>query len=81
MVQALISEQRASEEIELPKEQVQDVELEPSIWHEAQASKYSKIWDTAMSAELEGLLGEGTFALTPEVLEGCNVIDARWVYK
>ena len=81
MVEALISEQRASDEGELPKELVQDVESEPASFQEACSSKHALIWDKAMSAEFEGLLGAGTFALAAKTPEGCNVIDARWVYK
>ena len=69
MVEALISEQRASDEGELPKELVQDVESEPASFQEACSSKHALIWDKAMSAEFEGLLGAGTFPLaakTPE---------------
>ena len=34
-----------------------------------------------MSAEFQGLLGAGTFELAANLPDGCNVIDARWVYK
>ena len=34
-----------------------------------------------MSVEFEGLLRAGTFALAVKAPIGCNVIDARWVYK
>ncbi|CAB1111679.1 unnamed protein product [Ectocarpus sp. CCAP 1310/34] len=34
-----------------------------------------------LSAEFEGLLRAGTFALAVKTLIGCNVIDARWIYK
>ena len=81
MVEALISEQRASDKGELPKELVQDVESEPASFQDACSSKHALIWDKAMSAEFEGLLGAGTFALAAKTPEGCNVIDARWVYK
>ena len=81
MVEALISEQRASDEGELPKELVQDVESEPASFQEACSSKHALIWDKAMSAEFEGLLGAGAFALAAKTPEGCNVIDDRWVYK
>ena len=81
MVEALISEQRASDEGELPKELVQDVESEPASFQEACSSKHALIWDKAMSAEFEGLLGAGTFALAAKTPESCNVIDARWAYK
>ena len=63
MVEALISEQRASDEGELPKELVQDVESEPASFQEACSSKHALICDKAMSAEFEGLLGAGTLSL------------------
>ena len=81
MVEALISNQRTSDEGELPKELVQDVEFEPASFQDDCSSKHALIWDKAMSAEFEGLLGAGTFALAAKTPEGCNVIDARWVYK
>ncbi|CAB1107819.1 unnamed protein product [Ectocarpus sp. CCAP 1310/34] len=34
-----------------------------------------------MSAEVEGLIRAGTFTLAAKVPIGCNVIDARWVFK
>ena len=79
MVEALISEQRASDEGELPKELVQDVESEPGSYQEARQSKHAKIWDGAMSAEVQGLIKAGTFTLAVKIPVGCNVIDARWV--
>ncbi|CAB1120053.1 unnamed protein product [Ectocarpus sp. CCAP 1310/34] len=78
---ALLSEQRAGDETELPKELVQDVESEPGSYEEAQRSKYAKIWEGARSAEVEGLMRAGTFTLAVKVPIGCNVIDARWVFK
>ena len=77
----LLSEQKASDEGELPKELIQEVESEPVSFQEACSSKHALIWDKAMSAEFEGLLGAGTFALAAKTPEGCNVIDARRVYK
>ncbi|CAB1096609.1 unnamed protein product [Ectocarpus sp. CCAP 1310/34] len=56
---ALLSEQRAGDETESPKEVVQDVESEPGSYEEAQR----------------------TFTLAVKVPIGCNVIDARWVFK
>ena len=81
VVYALLSEQRAGDETELPKELVQDVESEPGSYQEAQRSKYAKIWEGARSAEVEGLIRAGTFTLAVKVPIGCNVIDARWVFK
>ena len=43
VVYSLLSEQRAGDETELPKELVQDVESEPGNYQEAQRSKYAKI--------------------------------------
>ena len=34
-----------------------------------------------MSAEVEGLIRAGTFTLAVKIPVGCNVIDARWVFK
>ena len=63
IVYSLVAEQRAGDEIELPKELVQDVEPEPGSYQEAQQSKYAKIWEVARSAEVEGLIKAGTFTL------------------
>ena len=81
IILALLVEQRASDAMELPKVLIQDVESEPGSYQEARQSKYSTIWDEAMSVEFEGLLRAGTFALAVKAPIGCNVIDARWVYK
>ena len=43
VVYSLLSEQRAGDDTELPKELVQDVESEPGNYQEAQRSKYAKI--------------------------------------
>ncbi|CAB1113291.1 unnamed protein product [Ectocarpus sp. CCAP 1310/34] len=67
--------------MESPKVLIQDGESEPSSYNEARQSKYSSIWDKAISAEFGGLLRAGTFALAVKIPIGCNVIDARWVYK
>ena len=50
-------------------------------YQEAQQSKYAKIWEVTRSAESEGLIRAGTFTLAVKVPVGCNVIDARWVFK
>ena len=34
-----------------------------------------------MSAEVEGLIRAGTFTLAVKIPVGCNVIDARLVFK
>ena len=81
IVYALVAEQRAGDEIELPRELVQDVESEPGSYLEAQQSKYAKTWEVARSAEIKGLIRAGTFTLAVKVPAGCNVIDARWVFK
>ena len=81
IVYALVVEQRTGDEIELPKKLVQDVESEPGSYQEAQQSKCAKIWEVAKSAEIEGLMRAGTFTLAVKVPVGCNVIDARWVFK
>ena len=81
IVYALVAEQRADDEIEMPKELVQAVEPEPGSYQEAQQSTYAKIWEVARSAELEGLIRAGTFTLAVKVPVGCNEIDARWVFK
>ena len=81
MVEALISEQRASDEGELPKEPVGEVGPEPASFQEARSSKRSAIWDKAMFVEFQGLVAAGTFALAVKTPAGCNVIDAKWVYK
>ncbi|CAB1112508.1 unnamed protein product [Ectocarpus sp. CCAP 1310/34] len=81
IVHALIAEQRAGDAVELPKELIQDVEPEPGSYQEALRSKHATIWDKAMSAEVEGLIRAGTFTLAAKIPEGCNVIDARWVFK
>ena len=78
---ALLAEQRAGDAVELPKELVQGVESEPGSYQEARQSKHAKIWDGAMSAEVEGLIRAGTFTLAVKIPVGCNVIDARWVFK
>ena len=57
------------------------VESAPGSYQEAQQSKYAKIWEVARSAEIEGLIRAGTFTLAVKVPVGCNVIDARWVFK
>ena len=61
IVYALAAEQRAGDEIELPKELVQDVESDPGSYQEAQQSKYPKIREVSRSAEIEGLIRAGTF--------------------
>ena len=76
---ALLAEQRAGNAVELPKELVQDVESETGSYQEARQSMHAKIWDGAMSAEVEGLIKAGTFTLAVKIPVGCNVIDARWV--
>ncbi|CAB1099792.1 unnamed protein product [Ectocarpus sp. CCAP 1310/34] len=81
IIEALLVEQRASDAMELPKVLIQDVESESGSYQEARQSKYSTIWGKAMSAEFEGLLRAGTFALAEKAPLGCNVINARWVYK
>ena len=80
-VYALLAEQKAGDEIELPKELVQDVESEPGSYQEAQQSKYANIWEVARSVEIEGFIGAGTFTLAVKVPVGCNVINATWVFK
>ena len=65
----------------MPKELIQDVEPEPASFQEASRSEHASIWNKAMSAEFEGLLGAGTFELAAKTPTDCNVIDARWVYK
>ena len=65
----------------MPNELVQDVESEPGSYQEAQQSKYAKIWEVARSAEIEGIIRAGTFTLAVKVPVGCNVIDARRVFK
>ena len=67
--------------MELPKELVQDVESEPGSYQEARQSKHAKIWDGAISAEVEGLIRAGTSTLAVKIPAGCNMIDARWVFK
>ena len=81
IVYALVAELRAGDEIELPKELVQDVESEPGSYQEAQQSKYAKVWEVARSADIEGLIRAGTFTVAVKVPVGCNVIGARWVFK
>ena len=81
VVEALIAEPKASENEELPKELIQDVEPEPASFQEASRSEHASIWNKAMSAEFEGLLGAGTFELAAKTPTDCHVIDARWVYK
>ena len=81
MVEALIAEQKASENEELPKELIQDVEPELVSFQEASRSEHASIWNKATSAEYEGLLGAETFELAAKTPTDCNVIDARWVYK
>ena len=81
IVYSLVAEQRAGDEIELPKELVQDVESEPGSYQEAQQSRYAKIWEVARSVKIEGLIRAGTFTLAVKVPIGCNVIDAKWVFK
>ena len=77
VVEALIGEQKASENEELPKELIQDVEPEPASFQEASRSEHASIWNKAMSAEFEGLLGAGTFELAAKTPTDCNVIDTR----
>ena len=81
IVYGLVAEHRAGDEYELPKELVQDVESEPGNYREAQQSKYAKILEVARSAEIKGLIRAGTFTLAVKVPVGCNVINARWVFK
>ena len=73
--------QETGDAVELPKELVQDVESEPGSYQEARQSKHAMIWDGAMSADVEGLIRAGTFTLPVKIPVGCNVIDARWVFK
>ena len=60
---------------------MQDVESEPDSYQETRQSKYATIWDGAIPAEVEGLIRAGTFRLAVNIPIGCNVIDARWVFK
>ncbi|CAB1115195.1 unnamed protein product [Ectocarpus sp. CCAP 1310/34] len=76
----LVAEQKAGQ-AQLPKEHIQDVQPEPDSYQEARQSKHAEVWDVAMSAEFEGLVRAGTFSLAVKVPIGCNVIDARWVFK
>ena len=68
---ALVAEQRAGDEIELPKEPIQDVESEPGSYQEAQQSKYANIWEVARSAEIEGFIRAGTCTLAVKAPIGC----------
>ena len=63
------------------KNSFRDVESEPGSNQEARQSKHAKIWDGAKSAEVEGLIRAGTFTLAAKIPVGCNVIDARRVFK
>ncbi|CAB1118601.1 unnamed protein product [Ectocarpus sp. CCAP 1310/34] len=63
--------------MELPKVLIQDVESEPGSYKEARQSKYSSIWDKTTSAEFEGLLRAGTFALAVKVPIGCKIVKAK----
>ena len=65
----------------MPKELIQDVEPEPASIQEASRSEHALVWNIAMSAEFERLLGAGTFELAAKTPTDCNVIDARLVYK
>ena len=64
---ALLAEQRSGDAVELPNELVQDVKSEPGSYQEARQSKDAKIWDGAMSAEVEGLIKAGTFTLAVKI--------------
>ena len=77
IVYAFVAEQRACDEIELPKELVQDIESGPGSYQKARKSKYANIWEVDRSAEIEGFIRAGTFTLAVKVPMGCNVIDAR----
>ncbi|CAB1113285.1 unnamed protein product [Ectocarpus sp. CCAP 1310/34] len=69
IIEALLVEQRASDTMELPRELIQDVETEPGSYREARQSKHAVIWDKAMSAQFEGLLRAGTFALAAKIVK------------
>ena len=81
IVNALVADQRAGYEIELPTELLQNVESGPGSYQEAQQLMCAKISEVTRSAEIKGLIRAGTFTLAAKVPVGCNVIDARWVFK
>ena len=39
------------------------------------------MWMEAMSKEVDGLVAAGTFAEVTEIPGGCNIVDAKRLYK
>ena len=66
---------------ELPKCLVREAEPEPVSYPAACSSEYSDVWMEAMRMEFDGLVAAGSFAEVTEFPEGCNVVDAKWLYK
>ena len=66
---------------ELPKCDVREAGPEPVSYPAACWSEYSDVWMEAMRMEFDGLVAAGTFAEVTEFPEGCNVVDAKWLYK
>ena len=66
---------------ELPKCLVREAGPEPVSYPAACSSEYSDVWMEAMSKEFDGLVAAGTFAEVTEIPGGCNIVDAKWLYK
>ena len=66
---------------ELPKCLVGEAGPEPVSYPAACTSEYSDLWMRAMSKEFDGLAAAGTFAEETKIAGGCNIVDAKWLYK
>ena len=42
---------------------------------------YSDMWMEAMAKEFDELAVAGTSAHLTEILEGCSIVDVKWLYK
>ena len=66
---------------ELPKCLAREAGPEP-VWYPAACSSgYSDVWMEAMSKEFNGLVVAGTFAEVTEIPGGCNIVDAKRLFK
>lgn len=60
---------------------VREAEPEPLSYLSACSSRYSFVWMEAMNMAFDGLMAAVMFAEATDDPEGCNVTDAKWVYK
>ena len=66
---------------ELPKCLVREAGPEPVSYPAACSSEYSDVRMEAKSKEFDGLVAAGTFAEVSEIPGGCNIVDAKWLFK